>query len=133
MFRMTPNGVITGHVVDEDREPVAFLQVQAMRHRYSQGKKQLVAYGSATTNDIGEYRIFGLPPGRYYISVSARRSYAPNPRGAAQQGPEEEDVATYYPGTTDAASAAPLDTGPGALFAGAEVGLGQRRSVHVTG
>src|SRR5207237_2109676 len=93
--RMTPNGVITGHVVDEDREPVAFLQVQAMRYRYSQGRKQLVPFGSANTNDIGEYRIFGLPPGRYYISVSARRSYAPNRSAAAQQGPEEEYVATY--------------------------------------
>ena len=133
MFRMTPNGVITGKVVDEDREPVAFLQVQAMRNRYSQGKRQLVSYGSATTNDIGEYRIFGLPPGRYYISVSARRSYGPDRGGAAQQGPEEEYVATFYPGTTEAAAAAPLDIGPGALFTGANVALGKRRTVHVKG
>jgi hypothetical protein len=133
MFRMTPNGVITGHVVDEDREPVAFRQVQAMRYRYTQGKKQLVSYGSANTNDIGEYRIFGLPPGRYFISVSARRSYTADRRNAAQQQPEEEYVATYYPGTTDAASAAPLDIGPGALFTGADVGLGKRRTVHVKG
>jgi len=96
MVRMTPNGVITGHVVDEDREPVAFLQVQAMRYRYTQGRKQLVSYGNANTNDIGEYRIFGLPPGRYYISVAARRSYAPDRRTAPHQGPEEEYVATYY-------------------------------------
>jgi len=133
LLRMTPNGVITGRVVDEDREPIAFLQVQAMRYRYSQGKKQLVSYGSATTNDIGEYRIFGLPPGRYYISVSARRNNIPDRRAAMQQGPEEEYVATYFPGTTDAASAAPLDIGPGALFSGADVGLGKRRTVHVKG
>jgi len=133
MFRMTPNGVITGKVVDEDREPVAFLQVQAMRHRYSQGKKQLVSYGSATTNDIGEYRIFGLPPGRYYISVSARRSYGPDRGSTAKQGPEEEYVATFYPGTTEAATAAALDIGPGALFSGANVALGKRSTVHVKG
>jgi Carboxypeptidase regulatory-like domain len=133
MFRMTPNGVITGKVVDEDREPVAFLQVQAMRHRYSQGKKQLVSYGSATTNDIGEYRIFGLPPGRYYISVSARRNYGPDRRPTGQQGPEEEYVASYYPATTEAAAAAPIDIVPGALFTGANVALGKRRTVHVKG
>ena len=133
MFRLTPNGVITGHVVDEDREPVASLQVQAMRYRYTQGKKQLVSYGSANTNDIGEYRIFGLPPGRYFISVSARRGYGPPDRRSSVQGPQEEYVATYYPGTTDAAAAAPLDIGPGALFTGADVGLGKRRTVHVKG
>jgi len=132
MVRMTPNGVITGHVFDEDREPVAFLQVQAMRYRYSQGRKQLASYGSANTNDIGEYRIFGLPPGRYYISVSARRSFGPDRRNAVQ-GPEEEYVSTYYPGTTEAATAAPVDIGPGALFSGADVALGKRRTVHVKG
>src|SRR5262245_7606774 len=120
MVRMTPNGVITGHVFDEDREPVAFLQVQAMRYRYSQGRKQLASYGSANTNDIGEYRIFGLPPGRYYISVTLRRSFGPDRRNAVQ-GPEEEYVSTYYPGTTEAATAAPVDIGPGALFSGADV------------
>jgi carboxypeptidase family protein len=133
MLRMTPNGVITGHVVDEDREPVAFLQVQAMRYRYTQGKKQLVSYGGATTNDLGEYRIFGLPPGRYFISVSARRGYGQDRRPAAQTGQEEEYVATYYPGTTEVASASPLEIGPGALFTGADIALGKRRTVHVKG
>src|SRR5437867_7290183 len=59
-LRMTPNGVITGRIVDEDGEPMAYLQVEAMLSRYSQGRKQLVTYGSASTNDLGEYRIFGL-------------------------------------------------------------------------
>ena len=131
-FRMIPNGVITGHVVDEDREPMAYVQVQAMRYRYSQGKKQLAAYGSATSNDIGEFRIFGLPPGRYYLSASSRRSLAPDRRGAAQQS-DEEYVTTYFPGTTDLAAAAPLDIGAGTQFRGADVGLARRHTVHVKG
>src|SRR6266566_6136113 len=85
LLRMTTNGVVTGKVVDEDREPVAFLTVQAMRYRYNQGKKQLVSFGSASTNDIGEYRIFGLPPGRYYISVSPRRSYGQEKHAADEE------------------------------------------------
>src|SRR5437870_2555126 len=82
------------------REPMAVLTAQALRCRYTQGRKQLVSFGSASTTDIGAYRIFGLPPGRYYISVSPRRSYAQNRSGAGQQA-EEEFVPTYYPGTTD--------------------------------
>src|SRR5438552_17043646 len=34
----------------------------------------------STSNDIGEFRIFGLPPGRYYLSASSRRSLAPDRR-----------------------------------------------------
>ena len=40
-FRLTPHAVIVGRVVDEDGEPVAGAQVQAMRYRYIQGRKQL--------------------------------------------------------------------------------------------
>ena len=121
-FRMVPNGVITGRVLDEDGEPMALVQVQAMRHRYPQGRKQLVSYGSATTNDIGEYRIFGLPPGRYFVSVSPRRSYLSSraAAGAAPQ-PEEEYVPTFYPGTADPTAAAALEIGPGAQLRGIDL------------
>ena len=38
-----------------------------MRYSYAMGKKQLMPMGGAITNDLGEYRISGLGPGRYYI------------------------------------------------------------------
>lgn len=133
-LRMTPHGVITGRVVDEDSEPMAFLQVQAMRYRYPQGRKQLTPYGNATTNDLGEYRIFGLPPGRYFVSVSNRRSYMPGrvARGATQDI-EEEYVPTYYPGSTDPTAAAALDVGPGVQIRGVDLAPSKRRTVHVRG
>ncbi len=128
MLRMTPNAVISGRVLDEDGEPVAHVQVQAVRTRYLQGRRQLVRYGSGSTNDLGEYRIFGLPPGRYWISASARSGYAP--AGEQQQ---EDYVPTYYPGTTDAAAAAPLEVGPGAQLRGIDLALSKRRTVRVRG
>ena len=33
-LRLTPQAVITGRVFDEEREPVAYVQVMAMRYRY---------------------------------------------------------------------------------------------------
>lgn len=124
-LRMTPHGVISGRVADEDSEPMPFLQVQAMRYRYLQGRKQLAPYGSATTNDLGEYRIFGLPPGRYLIFVSPRLTSA----GATG----EQYVPMYYPGATDAAAAAPLDVGPGAQLRGADLALSRRRTARLRG
>jgi protocatechuate 3,4-dioxygenase beta subunit len=74
-FRLTPHAVITGRVVDEDGEPVANAQVQAMRYRYTQGRKQLQPFGGSSTNDLGEYRMFGLAPGRYYLSADVPRRH----------------------------------------------------------
>ena len=37
------------------------------------GQRRLVSAGRmATTNDIGEYRIFAVPPGQYYLSAPLR-------------------------------------------------------------
>jgi hypothetical protein len=133
-FRMTPNGVIAGRIVDEDGEPMAYLQVEAMRSRYSQGRKQLVAYGSASTNDLGEYRIFGLPPGRYFVSVSPRRNYAfRGGSGVAQPPSDEEYVATYYPGSADLAAASPLDVSAGTQLRGIDLTLSKHRTMRVKG
>jgi len=105
------HAVIVGRVVDEDREPVAYAQVQTMRYRYNQGKKQLAPYGGGSTNDLGEYRIFGLPPGRYYISATHRGAMMMMMDGMSQdrsanQQPDEDYTPAYYPGTTDPATAA---------------------------
>ena len=58
------------NVFDEDGEPVAMVNVQALRQSYVRGQKQLAPASSASTNDRGEFRIFGLPPGRYFLSAT---------------------------------------------------------------
>src|SRR2546422_8287359 len=55
-------GILTGHVMDEFGEPVADVWVAPMRYQYMQGRRRLLTSGrAAQTNDIGEFRIFGLP------------------------------------------------------------------------
>ncbi len=134
-FRLTPHAVITGRVVDEDGEPVANVQVQTMRYRYSNGRKQLAPFGGASTNDLGEYRIFGLAPGRYYLSATYRSNAAfePSVDRSANQAPEEGYVPAYYPGTTDPASAAAIDVPPGGQLRGMDLKLSKTRTVRVRG
>ena len=69
-FKLTPHGVVSGRIVDEDGGPVARASVQAQSYRRIDGRKQLVPSGAAGTNDLGEYRIFGLAPGKYYLSAT---------------------------------------------------------------
>ncbi len=119
-FRLIPAAVITGHVYDEEGEPIAGGMVQAMRYRYNQGQRDLVPAGMDRADDRGEYRIFGLPPGQYYVSAVIVPAWDESGMtfGGGNVGSKEESYTpTYYPGTSDPARATPLE-----LRAGEEVG-----------
>src|SRR5437867_11918755 len=66
---MAPTGSISGRVYDRDGEPVGNAQVQALRSIYRDGRKTLTIVQSVQTDDRGEYRLFWLAPGRYYVSA----------------------------------------------------------------
>src|SRR6266536_3267820 len=60
-FSLPRGSLIVGRVIDEFGEPATDVQVSALRYQFVQGRRQLVPTGrTVTTNDIGEYRLFGL-------------------------------------------------------------------------
>ena len=127
-FRLTPQGVISGRVLDEDGDPVAGVNLTALRYGYVQGKRTLLPASAATTNDLGEYRLAGLAPSRYYLSANHR----PMPvftRSSAEDG----YAPTYYPGTADVAGAAPIQVIAGNQMRGIDIGLTRVRTVRVSG
>src|SRR4051812_13622832 len=64
-------GVVAGRVTDEFGEPVASIGVQAMRYTYSDdGQRRLTAVSSGLTDDLGQFRVFGLMPGEYIVSAA---------------------------------------------------------------
>jgi hypothetical protein len=134
IFRLTPHGVVMGRVLDEDGDPVPYVRVQLMTYRYQQGKKQLSLAGGGSTDDLGDYRIFGVAPGKYFLSATANNqgfTFAED-RSAAPP-PEEDYVATYYPGTTDVASAAQLEVTPGGQLRDITLRLSKSHTIHVRG
>src|SRR5439155_8225566 len=66
---IAPTGSISGHIYDRDGEPLGKAQVQALRIVYRDGRKALAIVQSAQTDDRGEYRLFWLAPGRYYVNA----------------------------------------------------------------
>lgn len=90
VFRLSAPGVITGSVYDEDGDPIVGASVQAVR---SSGTRMSGPSAGAQTDDRGEYRIFGLVSGRYYLVANDQM------RGGEM--PDEVYPPTYYPGTTD--------------------------------
>ncbi len=75
-FTLARGGVIAGHVLDDNGEPIAGVQVAAMRYGFQGGTRRLIGSGSEggndRTDDQGGFRLFGLTPGDYYISASYR-------------------------------------------------------------
>ena len=139
VFKLTPQGIIAGRVVDDEGEPVAAVSVQVLQHRYMQGRKRLIPVAAGgQTNDLGEYRAPNLAPGRYYIVSSAQRM---NPAGLLQSGPERSSgkepeqgyVPTYYPNSPDVASASTVTVTAGAELRGIDLHLHKDRVVRVSG
>jgi protocatechuate 3,4-dioxygenase beta subunit len=137
-LRLIRGGVITGHVLDEDGEPLMRAVVTIQRYQYLQGNRQLTPAGGDQTDDRGVYRVFGLPAGDYYVSVSVAglgqflgrglQQLAagiggfggPGGRGGrgAGFGAVDETEAsgyapTYYPGVVSASDAGKVTVGPG--------------------
>jgi protocatechuate 3,4-dioxygenase beta subunit len=134
-FKLTPHAVIAGRIVDEDGDPVVGAAVQAQTYRRIDGRKLLAPAGGASTNDLGEYRIFGLAPGQYYLTATYNQPRTqPALRDSSTKPPPEEGyVPTYYPGSLDMAAAAALEVAPGAELRGMNIAIAKARTVRIRG
>ena len=99
-FSLPRGGIISGRILDEFGEPISEVQVSVQQYQTVQGQRRLVPTGrQASTNDIGEFRLFGVSPGQFYLVATWR---SPNP------GANEERTAyapMYFPGTDNPAQA----------------------------
>jgi protocatechuate 3,4-dioxygenase beta subunit len=105
-FTLVRGGVIAGVVADEDGEPLPHAQVSVMVRTWTRGQAQLSARNTASTDDRGNYRIFDLQAGRYYV----RASYSGYSDDSSMYGP------AFFPNVT-----APRDAQPIPVINGAEV------------
>ena len=150
-----PRGaVIAGRITDSAGQPIPNAQVRASRFVIVNGERQLrtgTATWSATTNDHGDYRIFGLPSGDYVLAAwqtgglfqadvtQAEIEAARKPTGAS--GPSSPPpvarpfalAPTLYPGTVDETSATPIVLKPGDERLGVDVALQRVPVARISG
>jgi hypothetical protein len=85
------------------------------------GQRIFETVGSARTNDLGEFRVFWVSPGRYYLAVTTNQNagivLAANGTILGATSPNEVAIVTqptvYYPGTVDPRLALPIELAPG--------------------
>ncbi len=105
LFRLVPSAIIAGRIYDDDGEALPGVSVTALREEYSKGKRELRSKSSAETNDLGEYRLYGLAPGHYFISaVYPQWNRVGGDFGDEDTGPQGY-AKLFYPGTPDQAKA----------------------------
>ena len=120
-FRMIRAGVITGRILDENGEPLAKVMVSAMRNPTSEEmeddggrpsrREHLIAACESITDDRGEYRLYGLKPGEYYVKASESAGYnssyyfGPARDYQLQHELGSEYAPLYYPGVLNAGQA----------------------------
>jgi protocatechuate 3,4-dioxygenase beta subunit len=161
-LQMSQAGVVSGRVFNPDNEPESQATVQAYAYQYAEGRRTLEQVAVAQTNDLGEYRLFWLQPGEYFIGVTSSRNALPGPVGKVDvaeargaRGAELQilrsiwgdrtlqplvealtpggPVPVYYPGTIDPAAAIPVNVGIGTETRGVDFNLRPIPSLTIRG
>lgn len=104
-FQLVKSAAISGRIVDDLGDPAVGATVTASRVLRVDGSSRLTRVKSTTTDDLGEYRLGGLPAGRFIVSVGGGGG------AATRWNPG------FFPGTPSLSSAVPI-----AVSAGDEVG-----------
>ncbi len=129
-FALPRGGVVTGRVLDEFGEPITEVMVQVLRFRYLGGQRRLLSAGrSSQTDDLGQFRVYGLPPGEYYVSAGM----SPGMMNQGVSGISTGYATTYFPGTPALSEAQRVTVGVGHETSNVVFSLSPARTSKITG
>src|ERR1017187_6599979 len=146
VFRLQPDASVEGQVTDENNDSVQNAMVRLFEQSKEDGRQRTIPTNQGQADDQGHFYIGHLPPGTYYLAVSARPWYAQNSRVILRwrsNNPDAEaraaqeaavlDVTyalTFYPDSVDSAGASPIVLHPGERVA-ADVLMRAVPSLHL--
>ena len=148
VITLTPTGAIAGRVTDGSRA-ASLVWVRALKAEFFDGQRSFRISTWAQTDDLGQFRLFGLAPGMYYVSAILPANPALDganlitpaiptrangnvystsaPATAENLDPRVFDTlaapAVYHPGTTDIERAVAVEVRPGGSVAGLSLAL----------
>jgi uncharacterized surface anchored protein len=140
-FRLGAGGAITGRVSDQNGKPVEGTLIRAFSRRYQRdGTTTLSDVDTAVTNDLGEYRMYWVPPGSYYllaIVLSANRA-SMNPANeptVVNESLEPPDVfaPVFYANSEDESQATAIRVESGSELRGVDFSVVRTKAVRIKG
>lgn len=130
-IRLDRAGAITGRVLDHEGDPLVRAQVVACQRRSISGAWRMTTTGSASTDDLGQFRLFGLAPGDFYVRASYNMPSAVTVTPGA--GPRLGYAPTFYPSALDIDGAQKVSVRKGQDTVGIEVVLQRAQVATVSG
>lgn len=124
VMTLVPAGNVSGVIRGPDGQAQTGVPIQILRATYNaSGQRAFQVEGAARTNDRGEYRLYWLTPGRYYISAGTApgpNRPSPNSAGNPNEISDRSFALTYYPGVWDARAAGLIDVASGSDLHGVD-------------
>jgi hypothetical protein len=161
--RLVAAASISGRIADSAGQPLPNAQVQALKSTFQGELRVLLPVQQVRTTATGEFRLYGLPAGRYFVNVTvpgysansqllvnnagrtdpmARQDTSSQPRQILGQSSivsppnlqNGQDVGPiYFPSTPYIQDAAPIDLRPGAEYRGLDINMMPVRKFTVCG
>jgi hypothetical protein len=128
LVRLVPYGSISGSILDEDGDPIRGMSVAAMTWHYTTNGRELQEVRNGYSNDLGEYRIYDVPPGKYFLKVG-QRNIRLNP--TAEDG--EAYASVFYPGFPQVSGAIVQEVAPAAQLRNLNFNLRKTRYATLRG
>jgi hypothetical protein len=127
-IRRTRGGVVAGRVTDVDGAPLVTIPVRLKLIRDGRGRRLRLpdTRHETTTDDRGEYRIYGLPAGTYLVMAGGRSDEVYRPSIFTLDAP------TYHPSAT-ADTAVPIEVRAGQEITGVDIRYRALRGHRVSG
>jgi carboxypeptidase family protein len=129
-FALPRGGVITGRIYDEFGEPLPGLRVTAVPRAAANGARQsMPGFFPTATDDLGEFRIYGLPAGQYLVQALWLRLGPGDPASPNRTGYPP----TFFPGTTVEAEAQRFNVAADRIISGVVMTMTPIRTARVEG
>lgn len=139
-FRLYPWCIVSGQITFQDADPAVNAEVALYRDVWRRGRHIYEIAARARTDDRGQYRLYDIAPGTYFIS--AEWSKPVSVPGAVEEPrrddkgaplPDRAYAVTFYPSSQTLLDAAPVHLGYGAEAGGMDIILSTARTVRIQG
>jgi len=136
VFKLVPNALLSGRVLDEDGDPVSRATVMVLRPAYRTSGKQLQSLTNATTGANGEFSA-SVPPGRYYLVTAPGNSFVVSMTAQSAKPPGDAPELAYgpmfYPNSPDELTANAIDAAAGGDLGGLDIHIAKVKTYRVRG
>ena len=135
-FNLIRGGVVEGRVADQDYEPLSRVIVTLSGYQTVEGERVLTPVSRAQTDDRGQFRLFDIPPGSYFLSATQGGGFPLFGRRGrrGQRGQRGRSFPpTYYPGVPSPEQASRIEVSAGGEVGGFHLTLIEAYTYSVSG